>query len=74
MGNRPVPNIVRIFGEETCNVNGNLLRDSTVFSRIKITIAFFRENIHKYTWTGLHAATSELIEDKMSEPITICNI
>ena len=54
VGNRPIPNIIGTFGEQTCNVNGNLLRDFATYNRLKITNTFFRKkDIHKYTWTEL---------------------
>ena len=47
--NRSIPNIIGTFGEQTCNVNGNLLRDFPTYNRLKITNTFFRkkEDVYK---------------------------
>lgn len=47
-----IPNIVGVYGEETINENGELLREFATFNELKITNSFFcKKDIHKYTWS-----------------------
>ena len=67
VGNVPIPNIVGVFGEDTLNDNGEVLREFATFNELKITNTFFRKKeIHKYTWSsrGLRSLIDYIIISK----------
>jgi len=58
VGNQPIPNVVRTFGEECMNRNGQTLREFVPFNDFKIANTFFRKKeIHKYTWNAQGSKT-----------------
>lgn len=51
--NLPIPKVVGQYGEQTINENGDLLRQFSLFNKLKIVNTFFRKkDIHKFTWTA----------------------
>lgn len=53
VGSQPIEGVVGTFGEDTCNRNGELLREFATFNQLKITNTFFqKKDIHKYTWAA----------------------
>ncbi|NSM56166.1 RNA-directed DNA polymerase [Wolbachia endosymbiont of Atemnus politus] len=73
IGNTPHrPNIGNV-GEPTCNRNGNILRDFTLYNNLKIMNSQFKhKDIHRFTWEarGYKSIIDYIISNmKMSEMI-----
>lgn len=53
VGKEAIPNVLGVYGEETKNNNGELLREFETFNKLRITNTFFRKkDIHKNTWSA----------------------
>jgi hypothetical protein len=51
IGNQPIPECIRTYGEQVMNYNGETLREFCAFNKLKITNSFHRhKDIHKFTW------------------------
>jgi hypothetical protein len=67
VGNQPIPQAVRSFGEDHLNRNGCELRDFATYNNLKITNTFFgKKDIHKYTWAarGLRSVIDYIIVNR----------